>query len=156
MIDGRNIESPAPRHLSHGLFVHICSVLDRVRSRSHGVPCAVRPVGVNRQLAAESVRGISRRLDLVECEGLEARHILSAPCRSIHLDHVGPGRHLLPNNAEHFGHAIGRSSWWEDIARPRVTARYAQSVPRYEHPRSGHRASVDQIAHGDVGILRRP
>jgi hypothetical protein len=26
---------------------------------------------VNRQLAAESVRGIGRRLDLIECEGLK-------------------------------------------------------------------------------------
>jgi len=50
-------------------------MFDRVCSRPHRVARAVRPIGVNRQLAAETVRGIGGRLDLIESEGLESLRI---------------------------------------------------------------------------------
>jgi hypothetical protein len=40
--------------------------------------------------------------------------------RSIHLDHVDVGCHLLPHHAEHFGQPSAVAAGWKSKTRPRV------------------------------------
>ena len=66
VIDRRDVERPATRHLGERRVVEIDRVLERVRAGAHGVASALRAVRMNRDALAERVRGVDGRLHLLE------------------------------------------------------------------------------------------
>src|SRR5262245_26260444 len=107
MIYRWHVESPAPRHLGDRLVIHVGRVLDRIGPGPHGVTRAARPVRMNRYSPAYAVRGVNRRLHLLEAESLIAGNILEASAGSVHLDPIGAGFDLLQRHT-HYCHFSAR------------------------------------------------
>ena len=91
--------------------------------------------------------GVDRGFHLFEGECLAAGHIPAGARGAVYLHPIGSSGDLLANYAQNVRHAVG-GSW-----RRRAAAADSQSVPGDEHARARHQAAVDQVAHGDIGVV---
>ncbi len=78
---------------------------------------------------------------------------LTAPIRPVHLDLVDPRANLLSDHPDHLRHAVRQVALEFDLAGLGRRVGGIEPVARDEHAGARHGAAVDQIAHGDVGVL---
>ena len=155
VVDRGDVEGLPPGHLGEGLVVDVGRMLDRVGPGPDGVARPGRAVGVDGDPFAEVVGGVDGGLHLLEREGLIARDILVAAGRAVHLDDVDSRGDLLADDAQDLGDAVGLAAGGYRYPGRSGRLGDVQAVTRDEHPRPGHRAPIDQVAHGDVGVLGR-
>ena len=74
-------------------------MLEGIGAGANSISGARRSVRVNRDLLAEGVRDIDRRLHLLERKRLKLCHVVEAAGRSVHLHPVGTGRDDLSYGA---------------------------------------------------------
>ena len=100
-----------------------------------------------------SVRGVDGRFHLVERECLESSDILIAAGGPEHLHDVGTRGDLSPHGAKNLGHSVGLAAPRNDEPGLCLLGRDLQPVAGDEHSRAEHGAAIDQIAHGDIGVV---
>ena len=101
------------------------------------------------------MRGLNGDAHLLIGKGLHSGHVLKASRGAVHLDPVGASIDLRLDcvlDLRRVHHAPARRARRRAGARRRCHLR--QPKPGDEHPRAGHHALVDGIAHGDVGVVR--
>ena len=130
-------------------------MLDGLRAREHRGPAARGAVRMDRDPFACLVRHVGGGAHLLEGERLIAGRVLVAAGGSVDLDPVRPRRELLPGHALHFGDAIGGTGVRRrGHAGPRRAVVDMESPAGDEHSRPDHRAAINEIAHGDVIVVR--
>src|SRR3989454_270942 len=104
----------------------------------------------------ELMRHVHRGFDLFVAVGLEAGHVVIRSRGRVHLDHIRARGKLLPDGSQNLRHTVRHSSHRWRGARLKRSERGVQAIAAHKHPRAGHLAPIDQVAHGDVHVLVRP
>ena len=130
-------------------------MLHRFGAGAHRGAAARVAVRMNGDRLVIAMRRLDGDAHLVVGERLHAGDVLKAAGRAVHLDPIGAGIDLRLDgdaNLRRVLHASARRPRWRALARRRRHLR--ESEPGDEHARPDHRALVDRIAHGDVGVVR--